>query len=292
MYREAVTAPHYEGDFDPKFKQREVYRWYDSRYSDEALDIYSPEWRDRITDWHEHAVRHTATALSSEELLERLEFGNFFLAHPIAAFSLWQLLQACYELDRAVCGATTEVKSWQKLPPFQYFRDSSVQARWQESLKQLKERIKSRDLDSGTESWEYTMYEIRLGVEKFESAFEALKDNFSSNLRDMKFAIWMIDRIDNDIGERFAMITNLLSFKDQELANSRPTDSDDTEYAGKSTLLGPDQRKCIEANGQILIIQTAQKQHRRSRARMTKKQHRGKKLVGITRDLAAHLLAA
>ncbi|KAH8805013.1 hypothetical protein F5884DRAFT_439164 [Xylogone sp. PMI_703] len=230
MYLEAVTIPGPEGDFDPKFKQKKVYRWYDARYSDEALDIYSTEWRDRIVSWHEHAAPLPAAELSVEQLLEQLEFGSFFLAHPIAAFSLWQVLQTCYELDRAVCGVTDEVVSWQKIPPFQYFRDSRIQARWRESLKQLKERIRKRDPSPSGESAEYKMYEIRLGVEKFESAFEALKENFSINLRDMKFALWMIDRIDNDIGKRFAMITDILDFKDED--HIRPIDSSDGDNSG------------------------------------------------------------
>ncbi|RFU27870.1 hypothetical protein B7463_g8458, partial [Scytalidium lignicola] len=229
MYLDPTSFPSPEGDFDPKFKQKAVYKWYDARYSDEALDIYSTEWRERIISWYEQAVQHTATVLSSERHLDQLEFGSLFLAHPIAAFSLWQVLQSCYGLDRVVCGMTDEVISWQNLPPFQYFRDSDIHAQWQESLRHLRERIKNRDLNSGTDSWEYKMYEILRGVEKFESSFDALKENFSVNLVDVNFASWMIDRIDNDIGKRFAMITDLLRFKEQELETIRPTDSSDNE---------------------------------------------------------------
>ena len=72
------------------------------------------------------------------------------------------------------------------------------------------------------------MYEILQGVERFEDAFQSLKENFSVNLVDMKCAKWMIDRIEEDIGKRFSMIDRLLEFKESELANIRPTDSNET----------------------------------------------------------------
>jgi len=227
-YLEAVTGADQEnGIFDPKVKQKQVYKYYDSKYSDEALDIFSEEWENRIIFWHQRAVDRAAATMSSDELLETLDFGSFFLAHPIAAFSLWQVLQACYELDRAVCGDTKVVNSWEQLKPFEYLRDAGIQSKWHESLDLLKEQIKNPDLES-RESWEFSMYEILMGVERFENAFQSLKENFSVNLVDMKCAKWMIDRIEEDIGKRFSMIDRLLEFKESELANIRPTDSNET----------------------------------------------------------------
>ena len=128
-YLEAVTGADLEnGNFDPKVKQKQVYKYYDSRYSDEALDIFSEEWENRIIFWHQRAVNRAAETMSSDELLETLDFGSFFLAHPIAAFSLWQVLQACYELDRAVCGDIKVVNSWEQLKPFEYLRDAGIQS--------------------------------------------------------------------------------------------------------------------------------------------------------------------
>ena len=233
-YMEAIAVTDSDRDiFDPKIKQKAIYKWYDSRYSDEALDIYSEEWQERIIFWHQRAIDNTATTLSSEENLEKLDFGSFFLAHPIAAFSLWQVLQACYELDDAVCGNSKpdleEIGAWQKLNPFKYLRDSTVQLKWQASLELLKAQIKrkSHDPDLREESWELRMYDILLSVEKFESAFESLQENFSANLQGERFAPWMIARIEEDIGTRFSMIDKLLEFKESELAHIRPAESND-----------------------------------------------------------------
>jgi len=168
--------------------------------------------------------------------LENLDFGSFFLAHPIAAFSLWQLLQVCYELDVAVCGNSKadldEIESWQKLNPFRYLRDSSVRDKWTASLELFKAQIKrtSEDADIQEESWELRMYDILVGIEKFETAFESLQENFGANLVRERFAPWMIARIEEDIGKRFSMIDRLLEFKESELAHIRPKEeSDDQE---------------------------------------------------------------
>lgn len=230
---ESITLTSSDPDvFDPKIKQKAIFTWYDRRYSDEALDIYSAEWQERILFWHQRAIHNTETTLSSEENLENLDFGGFFLAHPIAAFSLWQLLQVCYELDVAVCGNSKadldEIESWQKLNPFKYLRDSSVQDKWRTSLELFKAQIKSRseDMDIQEESWELRMYDILVGVEKFETAFESLQENFSATLAGEDFAGWMIARIEEDIGKRFSMIDRLLEFKESELAHIIPAEDD------------------------------------------------------------------
>ena len=235
-FMESVAATTSDPDaFDPKVKQKAIYTWYDSRYSDEALDIYSAEWQERIMFWHQRAIDNTAITLGEENNLEKLDFGSFFLAHPIAAFSLWQVLQACYELDVAVCGNSKadldEIESWEKMNPFKYLRDSTVQYKWMASLGLFKAQIKrkSEDMDVQEESWELRMYDILVGVEKFETAFESLQDNFSANLAGEKFAPWMIARIEEDIGKRFSMIDRLLEFKESELANIRPAESDDQD---------------------------------------------------------------
>jgi hypothetical protein len=155
-----------------------------------------------------------------EKNLEKLDFGSFFLAHPIAAFSLWQLLQVCYELDVAVCGNSKadldKIESWQKLNPFKYLRDDGIQDKWRASLELFKAQMKAKsgDINAQEESWE-RMYGILVGVGKFETAFESLQKNFNDNLAGEKSADWTIARIDDDIGK-------LLEFKENELASVRP----------------------------------------------------------------------
>jgi hypothetical protein len=225
-------------NFDPKTKQKAIYTWYDLKYSDEARDIYSSEWQERIMLWHELA---TPTTPSSEENLDQLDFGSFFLAHPVPAFALWQVLQACYELDRAVCGNTEielgEITSWERLAPFNYLGDSTSQLKWQISLKLLERQISDPNfIPSPTKSWVLIMYDILLGVERFESTFESLQENFSFNLPGEKFASWMIARIEEGASRRFLMIDRLLKLSESGLANIRSTAEDPRERLGPPSI--------------------------------------------------------
>jgi hypothetical protein len=213
-----ATSYYDNGQSDTKAKQRKVHKWYDARYSDQALDIYSQEWQKRISSWENRLAGDKTMKLNSDRQLNNLDFGQFFLRHPVAAFSLWQVLQACYELDRAVCGTTCDdlekIESWQALPPFRYLCSRKVKQTWEVSLKGLKERIKSQDAD---DMWELKIYDILLGVERFERAFASLHDNFAANLEGERFAGWMTKRIEDGIGDRFSMIDQLLEFKENEL---------------------------------------------------------------------------
>lgn len=223
-------------NFDPKAKQKAVYKWYDSRYSDEALDIYSKEWQQRILEWHgayQLAIRDANESLTSDELLESLDFGKFFLAHPIAAFSLWRVLQACYELDRAVCGDTDEVTLWERMAPFKYLKDENIRLRWKTELGLLKDRMQLPSPNFRKESWKSKMYEILLGVERYETAFTSLKENFEINGEGKKFAPWMIERIEDGIEKRLAA-TELLRFKDSELATMHRTELHEDNTTGKT----------------------------------------------------------
>lgn len=232
-YLEAITPENHDcNDFHPKDNQKAVYKWYDERYSDEAWDIYSNDWESRITEWHDawHQAHYTAlqdtnTLANTDEQLEKLPFGKFFLAHPIAAFSFWRVLQACYGLDRAVCGETEEVASWQQYAPFQYLRDSTVETKWQADLEQFKQQVTSTRLSFKKPTWESKLFNMYRGIETFDKEFAALKVNFKYNLVDKKFGLWMIERIEEDVGKRIAMITDVLKPKDNGRAEIQPTKS-------------------------------------------------------------------
>ena len=95
-------------DCDPTPQQRAVYNYHEALHSDAADDIYSFEWFQRTKSFFKQFARSNAqaTTLTTWEMVEDLDFGAFFLAHPVAAYSLWHLLQSCYELDRVVCGTS------------------------------------------------------------------------------------------------------------------------------------------------------------------------------------------
>lgn len=219
--------------FDPIIPQRNIYRWYDRRYSDDAFNIYSPEWGNKLVDW-----QLNSPAIDIDEARNELEIGTFFRSDPVAAFSLWKLLQVCYDLDEAVCGSTTDAKtmaSWKSFRPFEYLGSDEVRNEWSRSLEKLRQRIKNSDeeLNGHRETWEARMWAILQAVEKFEEAFAVLEENFKANLKQKrKCAEWMENRISEEMGVRFSLITNLLEIKDGEFA-----DLDDQD--GSSRLQAP-----------------------------------------------------
>jgi hypothetical protein len=102
---------------------------------------------------------------------EQLEIGRFFLAYPIAAFSLRKTSEA----------ALDELAS----EPFKYLGDREH--------KRLKERI----LDSKREQLGLVMYDILLGIEKVKGSFVDLKEKFKASLIGEVFAEWVITRIED-----------------------------------------------------------------------------------------------
>jgi hypothetical protein len=229
---ETAILHHPNDAFDPLETQKNIYRWYDHRYSDDAFNIYSADWGDRITLWHKQSP-----LTDIDEALEELEMGSFFRSDPIAAFSLWKLLQVCYELDEAVCGPTTnaeQLADWKALRPFKYLSAIEVRLEWKSSLENLRLRIKDpkEEAKGHKVSWESRMYAILVAVERFEDAFATLKTNFEVNMvHREKSAQWMINTIGDEMGERFSLITNLLEIKEEEIGHQN---RDDPDAPGKS----------------------------------------------------------
>lgn len=241
-YIEAIARRDTDWEkFDPKAKQKVIYMWYDRKYSDDALDIYSKEWHERIRAWnktwveaHQLAIDKSNEALTIDELLESLDFGIFFLAHPIAAFSLWRVLQASYELDRAVCGDTTQVTLWEDMPPFRYLKDQGIQQKWNSEIEQLKEQMKRPSSRFGKQSSKFRMYEILAGVERYEHAVTSMKENFAYNGEGKEFASWMTERIEEGFERRLTVI-ELLNFQDNELRSIHHMPSHGAAIGGETT---------------------------------------------------------
>jgi len=231
-YLEAITPVNHNcSDFHPKDNQKAVYRWYDRKYSEAAWDIYSNDWELRIFEWHQawHAAHQTALQETNPKFntnpqLENLPLGKFFLAHPIAGFSLWRVLQACYSLDRAVCGDTDEVASWQEFVPFKYLKADKIDLKWQKELELLKQQSTSSQLDFRKRPWEMKLLNMHRGLEAFEKEFAALTENFRENLSEKKFGYWMVDRVEEGMGTRVAMITDLLKSKENEQESVQAAD--------------------------------------------------------------------
>jgi hypothetical protein len=226
-------------DCNPTPQQRAVYSYHEKIHSDAADDIYSSEWFQRTKLFFKQFAKQQkhVTALTSWEMVEDLDFGAFFLAHPVAAYSLWHLLQACYELDRVVCGFSHEelpkVEKWQLLKPFVYLRARKISTQWVKSLKFLKEQIECGALEG--DELVRTLYDILCGVEKLIASSAALKDVFAVHLRDMIFVDEMLQKVNTVVDDRCGMIAAHLKLEDSKEISRQESESSSDEASGKSS---------------------------------------------------------
>jgi len=204
-------------------KQREVYDWYERCHSDdEVVDIYSPEWQQRITSWYNWLTTTTGTrdvhvnVIEGCDNLDDLDLGPFFFARPVAAFSLWHVLQACYEMDEAVCERTEKVLNWRELKPFAYLKSKEVKKMWKQKLKHLGKRIKNGKLNG--EALKSKLCAIHHGVEKLEDSVNSLDGNFGDDFKNTKLGSSMLKRIHEVVDYRCLMIASSLNIdgKDSE----------------------------------------------------------------------------
>jgi len=236
---------------NPTRQQRAVYSWHEKRNSDAAIDIFSTEWFKRTRSFLEKHSNPDSPGLRLENLdkVEDLEFGSFFIEHPIAAFALWQFLQACYALDRIVCinplsyendrrADETKLLGWEKLPPFQYLnacssKDGKIRKKWIESIGQLKKEIESGALEG--DMLVSRLYDMYIGIDRLQSSVSGLRLGFDESLKGLKFKREMLDRAANVVEERLR-ITSLVLKLDRSKPISAPESVDAEErVAGKSS---------------------------------------------------------
>ncbi|CZR65423.1 uncharacterized protein PAC_15323 [Phialocephala subalpina] len=192
---------------NPTPQQKAVYNFHEARHSNEAEDIYASTWFERTEGFMEHArPDNQNTVLTSWTMVEDLAFGEFFLAHPVAGYSLWQFLHACYELDEVVCGPS-QIGFWMSLKPFMYMETEEIKKEWERSLRRLKREIDREDLEG--ENLLRKMYTLDCGVEKLDNTFEALEGGFLGNLEGKKFADQMMKTICTAYDWRRHILTRL-----------------------------------------------------------------------------------
>ncbi|KAN0102656.1 hypothetical protein V8E51_010969 [Hyaloscypha variabilis] len=166
---------------NPTQEQRKVYKFFKSRQSHDADDIYSREWFDRIVQFQESKpIGREIVGNFSSEMLDTLEFGAFFLSYPVPAFSLWLLLNACYDLDRKICSDISEdsLQEWRDMKPFVYLKSEEIQLKWKESLATLREKIRTDEL--GGERLIQELYDMVSGIQRMETALTDLRDSIQA----------------------------------------------------------------------------------------------------------------
>jgi hypothetical protein len=219
---------------NPTRQQRAVYSWHEARNSGAADDIFSTEWFERTRSFLEKHPNPDSpyVKLESLEKVEDLEFGTFFIEHPIAAFALWQFLQACYALDRVVCinplsyeddrnADENRTKDWETLLPFQYMnacssKDGKIRQKWTTSIKQLKKEINHGALKG--EMLVTRLYDMYTGIDRLKSSVSALRDSFDESLKGIKFRREMLDRAENVVKERVKILSLVLKLEQNKPA--------------------------------------------------------------------------
>lgn len=234
-YIQIINSFHGQ-NLNPTPQQRAVFGFYDARHSEAAEDIYSSEWLRLTRSFFEAFAREDSPpiTLTSWEMVEDLDFGAFFLAHPIAAYSLWHMLQSCYELDRVVCGTSAaqleKVATWQKLKPFIYLKSKKIRTTWKSSLKLLKKQIDCGALEG--EELMSKLNAILYGVEKLENALYDMQQNFKINLKDLKYADVMLEKAVKVVEERQRMIADLIYLDGGDAASESDGETSNDETLG------------------------------------------------------------
>jgi hypothetical protein len=192
---------------NPSPQQRAVYNFHEQRHSNEAEDIYTSTWFERTENFLEHAVPNKQSILLKNwDMIRELEFGVFFLAHPIAGYSLWQFIHACDELDAIICGST-QIESWLSLNPFQLMERNDIKTTWMHSLQLLRSDIEERVLRG--ELLLQKLYAIFNGVEQLDSVYTSLDATFISNLEGKHLTDQMMYTITSAYDWRRRMIADL-----------------------------------------------------------------------------------
>jgi len=191
--------------------QRSVYDWYEMNSNDrEVVDIYSPEWEKRMTDWQDWLFQNGySIAVSPDMIWKDLETPSqiylplFFFAYPIAGFCLLQILQACYDLDEAVCGKNR--KEWKEMRPFEYLENQGVRDTWRKELEHLKKSMEKMM----TGEVQLIINTILSGLDRLQTLVGSAARNFQDvepKVRDM-----MLGRIQDMLEQRSYVITDTLT---------------------------------------------------------------------------------
>lgn len=215
--------------------QKAVSNWYDKNPSDNAPDVYMPEWSERIISYLGSSPDASPTKSAQNYVnLEELQFSQFFLEHPIAATSLYNVLQAANGLDKAICGASLlseqVVQEWSEMRPFEYINSERVKELWKSSLQEAKTKFTTGITE---DAFIIFMYDVRCGIDALEDAWAELKVSFEENLAGYSHCNTMLNQLSNSIAWKFAALDEAMKDDDDPTniidLNARPSGHADTQ---------------------------------------------------------------
>ena len=120
------------------------------------------------------------------------------------------------------------------MKPFIYLKSKKIRTKWSNSLQLLKKKIECGALEG--DPLVQRLYDILCGVERLENSLADLKENFSVNLKDMKFVDNMLEKVARVVDDRCRMIADLLKLEDSQQASRHESESESDEALGKLSI--------------------------------------------------------
>lgn len=201
------------------------------------------EWEERIEYW-KNKFPDNGTPIEQCADLKDIEIGTIILQQPIPGMAVWNVLQACYELDRIIFASPKDrkiVAGWEKLPVFEYLDDIQVTEYWKNSLaeftkewKRLAEesnegdfkkpgrKVGSKRRNKKLSSLDDRISDIRRSVDRLEDLWSKLHRTFSQNMKGSMVARNMLDAIGKSIESKFSMIGSALTGEENKEVPNDP----------------------------------------------------------------------
>jgi hypothetical protein len=181
------------------------------QYNDGPKEIFSPEWHDRLSKWEEDfdldtkAIYNEIAACRTNPT--KLDLGLFFQAHSIPAFSLWHVLQACYELDYLICKASREeMMKWHSWRPFRYLLSDEIMGKWEDNLRSFSSEVERSTERHQKEDVATRLHKMEEAVQSLEEALLILRSVFESRRKDMECSYWMLELVQKSVDKRCLII--------------------------------------------------------------------------------------
>jgi hypothetical protein len=227
--------------------------------------IISKKWEQEIQSWFqwfettypdEDGNKHLQLLQESKE---RVDFRLLFIAFPIGTFLLMRALDACYAVDKALCGfsspSSTRLQKLQSMDKLEYLSSEELIVWWEVSLCELDELIKSRESVSVSDTFQVT--DIVTANQTLQDMVYELGVNCWPSLKE-HYKIWQgvpggVEEIERQVekrAERLRLAANSLS-KSFENATKRakletPTNKTEVHAAAESR-----SREAIDEGGHL-----------------------------------------
>lgn len=160
----------------------DLYGLFGSEHESEALEwALSQTLKQQVTLWCTWFTDNHPPGSQPREIADAkqwdVDFRVFFITFPISGARLLRLAEACYGIDRALCGATTitsqEAKMWRKMDQFEYIMSEDLISRWKIGLCQFQEAIEQ---DPSSElAISIRVHDLRVAV---SALVDALQNDF------------------------------------------------------------------------------------------------------------------